>query len=43
MVSVQFHQHLAGTLLGAREIKINERVSQSMHSKARRSDGERMR
>ena len=43
MVSVQFHQHLAGTLLGAREIKINERVSHSMHSKARRSDGERMR
>lgn len=40
MVSVQFHQHLSGTLLGSRQRKINGRVSHSMHSKARRSDGE---
>lgn len=40
MVSVQFHKRLSGSLLGARDIKINKRASAHMHSQASRGDRE---
>lgn len=38
MISVQFHKHLWDTLLGARDVKMNKRVSAHMYSQTSRGN-----